>query len=149
MIGSRTRRRLQSGPFASRCSILLAVLVALAVSACGPDPQARLDAISTDPMAQVDLPMAVDFRVTDSAGSTGSKPTPARIRHTFTVPAGDFQPAIDELAAQAEAAGWELTPRATVGFDGSKDIDGYDARLLIDGIEIEDRVWVEVSTQDA
>ena len=93
--------------------------------------------------------MAVDSRVTDSAGSTGPKPTPARIRHTFEVPPGEFRAAVDELAARAEAAGWDLAPRATVGFDGTRTIEGYDATLLIDGIESEDRVWVEVSTQDA
>jgi hypothetical protein len=128
--------------------VLLALLLALVATGCGPDPQARLDAIATDPMAQVDLAMAVESRVSDSAGSTGLKPTPARIRHTFTVPSGQFQAAIDELASEAEAAGWELRPRATVGFDGARTIDGYDAQLLIDGIESQDRVWVEVSAQD-
>lgn len=129
-------------------AMVLAALLAVVAAGCGPDPQPRLDAIATDPMAQVDLPMAVDTRVTDSAGSTGPKPTPARIRHTFTVPAGDFQAAIDELSDRAEAAGWSLTPRAVVGFDGTRTIDGHDAQLLIDGIESQDQVWVEVSTRD-
>lgn len=129
-------------------AVVAALLLAVVATGCGPDPQPRFDAIATDPMAEVDLPMALDTRVTDTAGSTGPKPTPARIRHTFTVPADDFQAAIDELADRAEAAGWALTPRAVVGFDGSRTVEGYKAQLLIAGIEAQDQVWVEVSTQD-
>lgn len=42
-----------------------------------------------------------------------------------------------------------LTPRATVGFDGTKTIERFDAELRITGVEVEDLVWVEVSTQDS
>jgi hypothetical protein len=93
--------------------------------------------------------MSTDVRVTDSAGSTGSKPTPARIRRTFTVPAGEFATAIGVLADEAEAAGWELHPRAVTGFDGTKSIEGYTAQLLITGIESQNLVWVEISTRDS
>lgn len=98
-------------------------------------------------MAQAQLDTSTDVRVTDSAGSNGAKPTPARIRRTFTVPTGEYAAAVAELANQAKAAGWELHPRAVTGFDGTKSIEGYAAQLLIDGIESQGRVWVEISTR--
>ena len=128
---------------------LALLLRALIPAACGADPQVRLDALATDPMARAQLEISTDVRVTDSAGSTGSKPTPARIRRTFTVPSVEFAAAIGALAHQAEAAGWELAPRAVTGFDGTKSIEGYEAQLLILGIESQYLVWVEVSTRDS
>ncbi len=125
------------------------LVLVLGAAACGSgDDDARLVVLRTDPMAEVELTGATDVRVTEAGGSTGAKPVPARIRHTFTIEDDDIGPAIDELAAAAEDAGWVLTPRVTVGFDGTKTIDDLDAQLLIAGIEAERRVWVEVSTRD-
>ena len=47
----------------------------------------------------------------------------------------------------ATGAGWELTPRQLIGFNGDKQIDGMRAQILIAGIIQDDTVWFELSSR--
>lgn len=143
----RVARRVRRGGVAA--GLVVVVLAAAALGGCGGDDDRRLEALLQDPLADVDLPNARSARTTTSAGSTGPGVTsPAKVRTTFTVPAGTVDAAIAELAAQARAGGWSLEPRPLLGFSGEKTIDGYFSQAVIAGIEADGTVWVEIYTQD-
>lgn len=127
----------------------VAVLVGVVVSCGDDDAQPRLDALLTDPLVSVEVPSATDERMTEREGNGGAKPVPAKVRRTFTVPAGGVDAVIDDLADEARTAGWDLEPRAAIGFNGSKEVGGLDSQLIIAGIPTEQRVWIEIYTDDS
>ncbi len=133
-----------------RRGMTIAVGIALlAVAACGGGDSDRLATLRSDPMADYELPGAVDARDTQSAGSTGpGVPSPAKVRRTFTVAEGGVPDALTTLADAARADGWTLHDRAPNGYSGEKTIDDLLAQIVIAGIDADDIVWVEISTRD-
>jgi len=98
-------------------------------------------------MADYEVSVAIDVTVTEVAGGTADVASPSIITRTFTVPDGDFQNAIDELATAAEAAGWTLTERGAIGFNGEKRIDDLNAQIEITGTDDNNHVWVKISSR--
>jgi hypothetical protein len=125
------------------------VVTALAVAACkGAD--ARLEILRTDPMADVQLPGALDVKVSVFAGSLGPGVTaPASITHTFTMPPGGVPAAIESLADQARAADWDLQERAASGYSGEKTVGGLISTITIAGRTDNNQVWVIILTHDS
>jgi hypothetical protein len=66
------------------------------------------------------------------------------IRRTFTVPPGEGEAAIAEIAAAAVDADWDLEENGLVGFSGDKRINGIIAQLRITGNVLDDIVWFEL-----
>ncbi len=134
--------------YARRLVGVVAVAAALLL-ACS-DGSTRLEALRADPLADVELPDALDVRLSESAGRVGGGVgAPATVRRTFTVPEGGVGAAMEALAEAARAAGWSVTERSPNGFVGEKDVGGYSAQLLIAGVENENVTWVEISTRDS
>jgi hypothetical protein len=120
------------------------LLATVALAGCG-GGDARLEALRSDPMADVDLPDAVDAKTTESLEGD----TPAKIRQTFTVPAGSVFEGVEVFASAARSAGWDLQPAASGGYEGSKEIDGLSAKIIITGLDDGNVLWVEISTRDS
>jgi hypothetical protein len=133
--------------------VLLAVTVGalalLGAASCGGDDgEPRLEVLRTDPLTSVEVPAAIDERRTEREGNLGAKPVPAKVRRTFTVPDGEVEAVIDELAEVARSSGWELEPRDAIGFNGSREVGGLDSQLVIAAVPTERRVWLEIYTDD-
>jgi len=133
----------------SRRTIVIAVVIAaLALTACNPE-EARLETLRTDPMADVHLPDAVDVKVAETGGNLRFGVTSsAFIRHGFTMPPGGVPDAIEDLAEQARAAGWDLHDPAS-GYGGSKIVGGLSSSIGIGGLPDSNDAWVEISTNDS
>ena len=125
---------------------VLAVFAAIGLSACR-SGAARLEVLRSEPITRATIPDATVVSTTESPGNASlGVESPAKIRRTFETSSGGMADGIDVLAEQAEQAGWMLQPRARLGFDGEKDVDGTRLRIVISGIDQDNLVWVEVST---
>jgi len=119
----------------------------VAVSACGGRGASRLETLRSDPMAEYDLPNAVDVRVTESPGSTGpGVPSPSKLRRTFTTTDSGVPSALEAIAEAARAEGWTLRERIPNGYSGEKKVDDLLAQIVIAGIDADDLAWLEIST---
>lgn len=107
----------------------------------------RLETLRTDPMASYELPGALDATFTEMAGGTAQIASPSEVTPRFTVAAGRVDAAIDEMAAAAVAAGWELRPRDLLGSNGDKRIDGLHAQMVISGRDDSNQVWITISSR--
>ncbi len=98
-------------------------------------------------MASYELPGALDATFTEMAEGTAQIASPSEVTRRFTVAAGGVDAAIEEMAAAAVAAGWELRPREVVGFSGDKRIDGLRAQMVISGTDDNNHVWITISSR--
>ncbi len=126
--------------------VAAAGIAAFVGGACG-DGGDRLETLKSDPMASYELPGALDATFTEMAGGTAQIASPSEVTRRFTVAAGGVDAAIEEIAAAAVDAGWELRPREVVGFSGDKRIDGLRAQMVISGTDDNNHVWITISSR--
>ena len=108
------------------------------------DGDSRLDTLRTDPIVGYELSVAIESETTEMAGGTSAVASPSEIRMNYTVAAADFDSAIDELGSAAADAGWALTERELVGYQGDKRIDDLDAQIQIAGNTDSNIVWMRI-----
>ena len=124
------------------------VVAMLGLVGCG--GQDRLEVLRSDPMAEFELPDALDVRVTESQGSTeAGVSSPAKLRRTFTVSEGFVFEGVERLASAARVAGWDLRSRDGGGYEGEREIDELLVQILITGLDDDGVLWLEISTNDS
>jgi hypothetical protein len=129
---------------AGACAVVGVIAAALFLGGEG-----GLEALRSDPMATYQLPSAVTTRSSQIAGTADFiEDTPAMITRRFTVPPGEGEAAMAEIAAAAEDEGWDVSKSEFGGYSGDKKIDGIRAQISIRGIVSDDIVWFDLYTRD-
>ena len=136
--------RLESNRSVASVFAAVALTVPLCLLASCASAEGRLDKLRTDPMASYELPSALSTQTSEMVGGFCGVCSPSRIRRTFTVPPGEGEVAIAEIAAAAVDADWNLEENGRGGFGGLKRINGINAQLRIIGLISDDVVWFEL-----
>lgn len=130
---------------AGACVVVGFIVLALVLD------ESALETLRSDPMATYELPSAITTRSSENEGSSGFfsiEDTPSTISKFFTVPPGEGEAAMAEIAAAARDAGWDVVETEFGGYSGDKKIDNIHAQISIRGNVSDDIVWFDLLTRD-